>query len=139
MEPRFAILTLGVDNLERSFEFYHKGLGFPSDGIVGKEFENGEVAFFELKNGMKLALYKRANLAWDAKVSLAPGASTEFSIAYNVKNEAEVDSIMKLAENAGAKITKQAQKAFWGGYHGYFADPDGHLWEVLWSSQLIPE
>ena len=139
MEPRFAVLTLGVENLERAYKFYHEGLGFPSKGIVGKEFEHGEVAFFDMTNGMTLALYSRKNLAWDAGIPYSPPSSTEFLIAYNAKDTAEVGSVMELAKNAGAKIIKPAQKAFWGGYHGYFEDPDGHLWEVLWSPQLIPE
>ncbi len=138
MEPRFAILTLGVDSLERAYKFYHEGLGFPSKGIVGKEFEHGEVAFFGMSNGMTLAIYSRKDLAWDANVPLAPRASTEFSIGYNVKNTDEVDSVMTLAAQAGATIVKPAQKAFWGGYHGYFEDPDGHLWEVSWSPQPLP-
>jgi catechol 2,3-dioxygenase-like lactoylglutathione lyase family enzyme len=139
MEPRFTVLTLGVDDIEKAYRFYRDGLGFPSKGIVGKEFEHGEVAFFDLKNGMILAIYSRKDLAWDAKVPFAPPASTEFSIGYNAKNSAEVDSVMELAERAGAKIVKPAQEAFWGGYHGYFEDPDGHLWEILWSPQLIPQ
>jgi uncharacterized protein len=139
VEPRFTILTLGVDNLERAYQFYHDGLGFPSKGIVGQEFEHGEAAFFDLRNGMILAIYSRKDLAWDAKVPLALRASTEFSIGYTVKDTAEVDSVMELAKRAGATITKPAQKAFWGGYYGYFEDPDGHLWEVLWNPQLIPE
>ncbi len=139
MEPRFAILTLGVDDIERAYSFYHDGLGFPSKGIVGKEFEHGEAAFFDLKNGMILAIYSRQDLAWDAKIPLTPRAPTEFSIGYNVKDTTEVDSVMALAKRAGAKIVKPAQEAFWGGYHGYFQDPDGHLWEILWNSQLIPE
>ncbi len=139
MEPRFTILTLGVDNLERAYKFYHDGLGFPSKGIVGKEFEHGQVAFFDMKNGIMLALYARQDLAWDAKTSLAPRASTEFSIGYAAKDTAEVDSVMELAKRAGARVTKPAQKAFWGGYHGYFEDPDGHLWEILWNPQPMPE
>jgi predicted lactoylglutathione lyase len=139
MEPRFAILTLGVDNLEKAYEFHHNGLGLASKGIVGKEFENGEVAFFEVKNGMKLAIYLRKNLAWDAKIPQTPSSSTEFSIGYNVRNKSEVNSIIDLARKAGGKITKPAQDAFWGGYHGYFEDLDGHLWEIFWSSELSPE
>jgi uncharacterized protein len=139
MEPRFTILTLGVDNLERAYQFYHGGLGFPSKGIVGQEFEHGEVAFFDLRNGMMLAIYARKDLAWDAKTPRAPRASTEFSIGYTAKDTAEVDSVMESAKRAGATIPKPAQKAFWGGYHGYFEDPDGHLWEVLWNPQLISE
>jgi len=139
MEARFTVLTLGVDNIERSFKFYSEGLGLPSKGIMGKEFEHGEAAFFDLKHGMKLAIYSRENLAWDAKVRKDQPSSTEFSIGYNVRNKDEVDVIMKLAEIAGAKVTKIAQGTFWGGYAGYFQDPDGHLWEILWNPELLPE
>ncbi|HKI46098.1 MAG TPA: VOC family protein [Balneolales bacterium] len=139
MESNFSVLTLGVDDLERSFHFYHEGLGFPSGGIVGKEFERGAVAFFDLKNGVKLAIYPRKDLAWDANISENPPAASEFSIGYIAKNKEEVDSIMALAKKAGAIITKPATKAFWGGYHGYFQDQDGHLWEILWSPQLTTQ
>ena len=139
MEPRYTILTLGVDDLEKSFQFYHEGLGLPSKGIIGKEFEHGEAAFFDLKNGTILALYARANLAWDSKLKQEKPSSTEFSIGYTTKNEAEVDAIMAQAEKAGAKISKPAQKTFWGGYGGYFQDPDGHLWEVAYNPNLIPK
>jgi catechol 2,3-dioxygenase-like lactoylglutathione lyase family enzyme len=139
MDARFAVLSLGVDDLERAYKFYHDGLGFPSKGIVGKEFENGEVAFFEMKNGVNLAVYSRKHLAWDANVPLTDRSSVEFSIGYNVRDTAEVDSVLKLAKRAGAKIVKPGQKAFWGGYHGYFQDPDGLLWEILWSPQLLPK
>jgi len=139
MESRFTVLTLGVDDLEKSLKFYHDGLGLPTNGIIGKEFEHGAAVFFDLKHGMKLALYSRSDLAWDAKISKHPRAATEISIGYNVRKKDEVDSIMKLAQKAGATITKPAQKAFWGGYSGYFKDPDGHLWEILWNPQLIPE
>jgi len=138
MKSRFTTLTLGVDNLDRSFKFYHEGLGFPSKGVVGKEFEHGEVAFFDLKNGMTLALYSRDNLAWDSKLKKGDPSSTEFSIGYNTKNEAEVDSILTLAKKAGATIAKPAQKTFWGGYGGYFKDPDGHLWEIAYNPDAIP-
>ena len=139
MEPRFTILTLGVDDLERSFKFYHQGMGLASKGIVGKEFEHGDVAFFDLKNGMVLALYTRDNLAWDAQVERGNPSSTEFSIGYTTRNEAEVDSLMTQAKKAGATIVKHAQKTFWGGYAGYFQDPDGHLWEIAFNQNLIPK
>lgn len=139
MKPRFTVLTLGVDDLEKSFKFYHEGLGFPSQGIVGKEFEHGDVAFFDLPHGMMLALYSRENLAWDAKVAKQGPSTTEFSIGYMTRNKAEVDSVMELARKAGAKIVKPAEPAFWGGYSGYFQDPDGHLWEILWNPQFQPE
>ena len=138
MESRFTTLTLGVDNLDKSFRFYHEGLGLPSKGIIGKEYEHGEVVFFDLKNGMILALYSRTNLAWDSKLKEGKPSSTEFSIGYNTRNEADVDSILAQAERAGAIIAKPAQKTFWGGYGGYFKDPDGHLWEIAYNPNLIP-
>ena len=139
MESRFTILTLGVDSLERSYKFYHEGLGLASKGIVGKEFEHGEVVFFDLKNGMTLALYSRDNLAWDSQLKKNEPSSTEFSIGYNTRNEQEVDTLMALAKRAGAKIAKPAQKTFWGGYSGYFQDLDGHLWEIAFNPNLIPQ
>ena len=139
MESRFTVLTLGVDNLEKSFTFYHEGLGLASKGIIGKEFEHGDVAFFDLKNGMILALYSRDNLAWDSRFKKSKPSSTEFSIGYTTRNEAEVDSIMEQAKKAGAKIARPAQKTFWGGYSGYFQDPDGHLWEIAYNPNLIPQ
>ncbi len=131
MEPRFTILTLGVDDLERSFKFYHEGLGFPSKGIVGKEYERGEAVFFDLQNGIKLALYARENLAWDSTTPKGESSATEFSIGYATTSKEEVDSIMAQAAKAGAQLVKPAQPSFWGGYSGYFKDPDGHLWEIL--------
>ncbi len=92
-----------------------------------------------MKHGINLALYSRKNLAWDADIPDSNPSPNELSIGYNVKEKAEVDSVLELARRAGAKITKPGQNAFWGGYHGYFEDPDGHLWEILWSPQLIPE
>ena len=139
MEPRFTVLTLGVDNLEKSYKFYHEGLGLASKGIVGKEFEHGEVAFFDLKNRMILALYSRDNLAWDSQLKKSEPSATEFSIGYNTINQSEVDAIMAQAKKAGAKIVKRAQKTFWGGYSGYFQDPDGHLWEIVYNPNLIPQ
>jgi uncharacterized protein len=139
MEPRFTVLTLGVHDLEKSFRFYHDGLGLPSKGIVGTESEHGTVAFFDLKYGMKLALFSRQNLALDANVLKGVASSTEFSIGYNVREKSQVDEIILLAERAGAHITKPAQPTFWGGYSGYFQDPDGHLWEIVWNPQLLPE
>jgi uncharacterized protein len=139
LESRFTILTLGVDDLEKSFEFYHEGMGLASKGIIGKEFEHGEIAFFDLKNGMILALYSKDNLAWDSQLKKGKPTSTEFSIGYTTRNEAEVDSIMEQAKKAGAKIARPAQKTFWGGYSGYFQDPDGHLWEIAYNPNLIPQ
>ena len=139
LESRFTILTLGVDDLEKSFKFYHDGMGLASKGIIGKEFEHGEVVFFGLKNGMILALYSKDNLAWDSRLNKDKPSSTEFSIGYTTRNEAEVDSIMEQAKKAGAKIARPAHKTFWGGYSGYFQDPDGHLWEIAYNPNLIPQ
>lgn len=139
MEPRFTILTLGVDNLEKAMIFYRDGLGLHTQGIVGTEFEHGAVVFFDLQHGMKLALYSRKDLAWDADITPTAASPTEFSIGYFTRTPAEVDAIMDAARKAGATITKPAHKAFWGGYSGYFKDPDGHLWEIAWNPQLLPE
>jgi hypothetical protein len=136
VEPKFTILTLGVDDLERSLKFYRDGMGLATKGIVGKEFPHGAVVFFDLEGGMKLALYPRADLARDAEIPGAPPSPTEFSIGYLAGSPEQVDAIMEQARRAGAKIVKVAQKAFWGGYHGYFQDPDGHLWEIAWNPSL---
>jgi uncharacterized protein len=130
MKQRINLITLGVKDLKKSMEFYQKGLDWKTKGIVGSEYENGAVVLFELDNGGMLCLYERKNLAWDSKLTLQTESATEFSIGYFVNSDKEVDVIMEQAEKAGAKITKSAQKAFWGGYHGYFQDIDGHLWEI---------
>ena len=131
MKQRINTLTLCVNDLERSMQFYLE-LGWKTDGIVGTEFENGAVVFFDLDNGLKLALYERKHLAWDSQIELSPPSATEFSIGYIVNSEADVDTAMLQAEKAGAKIIKPGQKTFWGGYGGYFQDPDGHLWEIIY-------
>jgi uncharacterized protein len=138
MKPRITVLTIGVDNLEKSYEFYHNGLGLASKGIVGTEFEHGAIAFFDLQNGMELALYPRKSLALDAGIPLSAPGTAEFSIGHNVRSKAEVDSVMELAKMAGAKIKEHARDRFWGGYSGYFQDPDGHLWEVVYNPNMIP-
>ncbi len=136
MEPRITVITLGVDDLEKSLHFYSEGLGFPSQGIEGTEFENGAVVFFDLQGGVKLALFQRRDLALDANVPKGNASPTEFTLAQNVGSKAEVDVIMDLAKKAGATITDPAHDRFWGGYSGYFQDPDGHLWEVAWDPNL---
>ena len=130
MRPHISVLTLTVDDLARAFAFY-RALGWTSDGIVGTEFEHGAVAFFDLTCGMKLALWPRASLAHDAGIVAGPRSSTEFSIGHNVASAADVERIMQRAAAAGASIVKPAGETFWGGYAGYFADPDGHLWEIV--------
>lgn len=133
MKPRISVITLGVDDLERSFAFYRDGLGLPTQGIVGKEFEHGAVAFFDLQEGLKLAIWKRKDIAHEAKVPQTPSSSTEFTIGHNVGSKEEVDQVMEQAKRAGAVITDPPHDAFWGGYSGHFQDPDGHLWEVVWN------
>lgn len=137
MQSRVTVITLGVDDLRRAVAFYRDGLGFDTQGIVGEEFEHGAVAFFPLQNGLQLALWERANLAHDTGLSEASPAATEFSLGHNVNSKAEVDAVMQQARAAGAEIVKPAQDTFWGGYGGYFQDPDGHLWEVVFNPQLV--
>jgi catechol 2,3-dioxygenase-like lactoylglutathione lyase family enzyme len=139
MKPRITLLTIGVDDLERSLAFYREGLGLKSKGIVGREFEHGAVAFFDLQPGLRLAIWSRDNLAHDTGLPRSPRSSTEFSIGHNVRSEQEVDAVMREAERAGATIVKPAQRTFWGGYAGYFADPDGHLWEVAFNPSMLPD
>lgn len=135
MKPRIKVITLAVSNLERSLAFYRDGMGLPTEGIVGTEFESGAVAFFEMNDGLILALWPKTSLAKDANLSVTPSSPSEFSLGHNVRSKAEVDAVMKQAESAGAKITDPAHDRFWGGYAGYFQDPDGHLWEVAWNPQ----
>jgi uncharacterized protein len=137
MKPRITMLTLGVDDLERSVRFYREGLGLPTDGIVGTEFENGAVAFFDLE-GLKLALFGRRDLAIDAGIEVTPPSVSEFSFGHNVRTREEVDEVMRQAAAAGAQVVKPACVTFWGGYAGYFQDPDGHLWEIAWNPALLP-
>jgi uncharacterized protein len=132
MKPWITFLTLGVDDLKRSLKFYRDGLGLKTRGIVGEEFEDGAIVFFDFRNNLRLALFPRKSLAKDAGISPTPASSTEFSIGHNVNTKKEVDLVMAQAKKCGAKIVKPAQKTFWGGYSGYFKDPDGHLWEIAW-------
>lgn len=139
MQPRISVITLGVDDLERATAFYRDGLGFPTQGIVGTEFEFGAVAFFDLHHGLKLALWPRASIARDTGLSESPASPTGFTIGHNVRDRTEVDGIMARAEAAGAAIIKPAQATFYGGYAGYFGDPEGNIWEVVWNPALLPD
>jgi len=139
MEPRITVFTLGVSDLQRSLEFYRDGLHWPTQGIVGTEFEGGAVAFFPLAGGTRLALWGQQALSNDAGTPL-PGADTpRFTMGYNVRARGEVDEVMEEARRAGAVIRAAPQDRPWGGYSGYFQDPDGHLWEVVWNPNLIPD
>ena len=139
MKPRISLVTLAVDDLERAVSFYRDGLGLHTPGIVGTEFEHGAVAFFDLAGGLKLALWPRASLAHDIAQPVGPRSATEFTLANNVRTREEVDDVMAQAQRAGARIVKPAQDTFYGGYAGCFADPDGHLWEVAWNPQMLPD
>ena len=123
MKPRISMITLGVRNIRALIEYYEKGLGFP------RKESSPEVAFFTL-NGTWLGLYGRDALAEDASVPVEGSGFKAFALAHNIHSEAEVDKVMKQAVEAGAALVKKPQKVFWGGYSGYFKDPDGHLWEV---------
>jgi catechol 2,3-dioxygenase-like lactoylglutathione lyase family enzyme len=123
MKPRISMITLGVRDLAAAVEFYEKGLGFP------RMESPPEVALFTL-NGTWLGLYGREALAEDATVPAEGRGFKGFTLAHNVESEAEVDAVMAQALRAGAALVKKPQKVFWGGYSGYFEDPDGHLWEV---------
>jgi len=124
MKPRVTVITIGVDDLERALRFYRDGLGFRTDGIVGKEFEHGAVAFFDLQAGLKLAIWPRTSISHDSGIPLSSASPTEFTVGHNVSSRAEVDAVMQQAQNAGAVIVKPADDTFWGGYAGYFQDPD---------------
>src|SRR3954471_10929082 len=127
LKPRITVITIGVDDLERAVRFYRDGLGLPTEGIIGKQFEHGAVAFFELQAGLKLALWPRKSLAHDTGLPVKGSNPTDLSIGHNVASKAEVDAVMGQAKDAGAVIVKAACDTFWGGYGGYFQDPDGHL------------
>lgn len=132
MRARIHVLTLGVADLERSLAFY-RALGLKSEGIIGTEFPGGTAAMFQLEDGLTLALYGRDDLAADASAMFdAPGRG-EFSIGHLVGSREEVDAVLAEAVAAGATLTEEPRDRPWGIYSGYFRDPDGHLWEVIWN------
>lgn len=133
MKPKISVLTLGVTDLERSVAFYRDGLDFSTEGIIGTEFEYGAVAFFDLQNGLKLALWPKTSIAHDTGIPPQNPSALEFTLGHNVDSKEEVDEVMTLAEKAGAKIIKPAADTFYGGYAGYFQDPDGHIWEAVYN------
>lgn len=139
MKPRITVITVGVDDLDRALRFYRDGLGLKTDGIIGQEFEHGAVAFFDLEGGARLAIWPRKSIAHDTGLTVTDRSATEFTLGRNVRSTEEVDAVMAQAKKAGATIVKPAAKTFWGGYAGYFQDPDGHLWEVLWNPQFMPK
>jgi len=137
MKPRISLITIGVEDLERSLRFYRDGLGLRTEGIVGTQFEHGAVAFFDLQPGLKLAIWPRKSIAHDSGLPLGSPSPTEFTIGHNVSSTIAVDAVMEQARKAGATIVKPAGDTFWGGYAGYFQDPDQHLWEIAWNPQWV--
>ena len=139
MEPHIDVITLAVDDLERSLAFYREGLGLGSPGVVATEFTGdadnaaGAVVMFELRGGLILALYPRTELARDGAIPFGAAKTGEFSIGQLVGSREEVDALLAQAEAAGAIITNQPHERPWGIYSGYFRDPDGHLWEIIWN------
>ncbi len=126
MKPHISMITLGVRDLAAAVKFYDEGLGFP------RMESPPEVAFFSL-NGTWLGLYGREALAEDAMVAAEGHGFEGFTLAHNVRSETEADAVVNQAVTAGAALVKTPQKVFWGGYSGYFKDPDGHLWEVAYN------
>lgn len=135
MKPRISVITIGVNDLETSLKFYRDGLGLPTEGIIGQEFEHGSVAFFDLQPGLRLAIWPRKSIAHDTGLPVTNACATGFTIGHNVAGKKEVDHVMNQAAQAGATIIKPAQKTFWGGYAGYFQDPDDHVWEIVWNPE----
>lgn len=136
MKPRITVITIGVDDLDRAVAFYRDGLGFPTEGIIGREFEHGAVAFFQLQPGLRLAVWPRSSIAHDSGLGATARSPTEFTLGHNVGSKAEVDAVILQAGRAGGVIVKEPHDTFYGGYAGYFQDPDGHLWEVVWNPAL---
>jgi hypothetical protein len=135
MKQRINVLTLAVSDLERSLAFYRDGMGLPTEDVTGRELEDGAVVFFHMHDGLILALYPAASLSKDAKVAATEKRLGAVSIGHLVGSKERVDAVMRQAEGAGAVITDPAHDRFWGGYSGYFHDPDGHLWEIAWNPQ----
>lgn len=128
MKPKVSLITLGVADLGRSIRFYKNGLGFPTH----KYNEGDEAVFFRLE-GTWLSIYSREKLAADATVAVTGSGFSGITLAHNVGSREAVDMVFGQAISVGGKAVKAPQDVFWGGYSGYFADPDGHLWEVAWN------
>ena len=139
MKPIIKVITLAVEDLERSLAFYRDGMGLETEGIIGTEFEYGAVVFFHLRSGLILALWPKASLSVEANIPLSEIHPGGITLANNVRSKAEVDDVMAQAARAGATISDPARDRFFGGYSGYFQDPDGHIWEIIWNPGLEPE
>jgi len=139
MDAHIDVITLAVANLDRALAFYRDGLGLSTRGVVGTEWAGdedtpaGAIVTFELRGGSLLALYPRSELAKDASVPPGPCQPGEFSLGHLVSSRAAVDELLAQAQAAGATIDEQPHERPWGIYSGYFRDPDGHLWEIIWN------
>ena len=139
MQPRITVITLGVADLERAVAFYRDGLCLPTKGIVGREIENGSVAFFDLQDRLKLAVWPRKSIAADTGLPISQtGGVHEFTLGHNLSSKEQVDQVFREATAAGARAVKPPADTSWGGYAGYFQDPDDHLWEVVFNPELLP-
>jgi catechol 2,3-dioxygenase-like lactoylglutathione lyase family enzyme len=142
MKPRIHVITLAVADLDRALAFYRDGLGFRTEGLIGTEFKgdetipDGTTAVFHLDGGLMLSIYPRSELAKDAVIPLTEAKPGEFSIGHAVASRAEVDEVIAQAKAAGAAVTDSPHDRPWGIYSGYFQDPDGHLWEIIWNPAL---
>ena len=142
MKPHIHVITLAVADLDRALTFYRDGLGFGTEGLIGTEFAgdqttpDGTTAVFQLDDGLMLSIYPRTELAKDAAIPLTAGKPGEFSIGHVVASRAEVDDVIAHARAAGAAVIDAPRDRPWGIYSGYFQDPDGHLWEIIWNPAL---
>jgi predicted lactoylglutathione lyase len=142
VEPRLDVITLAVADLELALAFYRR-LGLESNGVVGTAWVDeltgakGAIAMFKLEGGLLLNLYPRGDLAKDAAIRVRPPQSGEFSLAQLVRSRDEVDELLENAAAAGAAVTPAHERP-WGIYSGYFRDPDGHLWEIIWNPNGVP-
>lgn len=137
MKPRISVITLGVEDLERSLAFYRDGLGLESPGVVGQEFEYGAVAFFQLEGGLMLAVWPHGSISKDTGLPILKAANPSITIGHNVASRADVDQLTEQARAAGARIVKEPAPTFYGGYGSYIADPDGYLWEFVYNPDLV--
>jgi hypothetical protein len=142
MDARIRVITLAVADLDRALAFYRDGLGLESEGVIATEYVGddespaGAIALFHLDGNLSLALYPRTELAKDAAIPFGPPKSGEFSLGHIVATKSDVDALLAQAEAAGATLTGPPHDRPWGIYSGYFRDPDGHLWEIIWNPRM---
>ena len=145
MDPRIDVVTLAVADLDQALAFYREGLGLDSEGVIATEYPGdedapaGAIVLLPLAGGLLLALYPRTELAKDARIPFGPPSPGEFSLGHLVPARDDVDALLSRAEAAGATVTDPPHDRPWGIYSGYFRDPDGHLWEVIWNPRRAAE